>query len=200
MGPFVRSRGVRDHARGRRRVPQQAKPGYLRPYKQLLPNLHSLGCGLPYLWQLLVVRHCGCAQPHSPRPLLRHHQQSRVSLVLRIFFAQYHFALLWRYLGRQILGGSFWRYSLRGIGIDRSALVGHQLLLPHERRLLPCCVGSFRLRIGRRESFRDPKRLLWHWFDKNQLGTAFGITLAFARIGSAINFVVTPFLGNISVS
>lgn len=37
------------------------------------------------------------------------------------------------------------------------------------------------------------------WFDKNQLGTAFGITLAFARIGSAINFVVTPFLGDISV-
>mmetsp|Transcript_34569 Transcript_34569/g.54072 ORF Transcript_34569/g.54072 Transcript_34569/m.54072 type:complete len:475 (+) Transcript_34569:39-1463(+) len=37
------------------------------------------------------------------------------------------------------------------------------------------------------------------WFDKDQLGTAFGITLAFARIGSAINFLITPFLGNVGV-
>jgi len=37
------------------------------------------------------------------------------------------------------------------------------------------------------------------WFDKAQLGTAFGITLAFARIGSAINFLITPFLGDVAV-
>jgi len=37
------------------------------------------------------------------------------------------------------------------------------------------------------------------WFPKEYLTTVFGITLAFARIGSAINFLITPFLGNISI-
>lgn len=37
------------------------------------------------------------------------------------------------------------------------------------------------------------------WFPKSFLTTAFGITLAFARIGSAINFLITPFLGRNSI-
>lgn len=37
------------------------------------------------------------------------------------------------------------------------------------------------------------------WFPKEFLTTAFGVTLAFARIGSAINFLITPFLGKLSI-
>lgn len=37
------------------------------------------------------------------------------------------------------------------------------------------------------------------WFPKEYLTTVFGVTLAFARIGSAINFLITPFLGNKSI-
>jgi len=38
------------------------------------------------------------------------------------------------------------------------------------------------------------------WFPEEFLTIAFGITLAFARIGSAINFLITPFLGGVSFS
>merc|ERR1712130_875304 len=86
-----------------------------------------------------------------------------------------------------------------GILFGSLVLIGQLLwatscFLPNSGGFYLAVLGRFIFGLGGESLSVTQSAYCGKWFDKNQLGTAFGITLAFARIGSAINFVVTPFL------
>lgn len=64
-------------------------------------------------------------------------------------------------------------------------------------RAYPWCVaGRFIFGLGGESLTVAQNTFTTRWFDGEQLALAFGLVLAFSRIGSAINFVVTPILAS----
>jgi len=62
-----------------------------------------------------------------------------------------------------------------------------------------CLVGRFIFGLGGESLTVAQNNYTARWFDGPQLALAFGLVLSFARIGSSVNFAVTPFLAKVSV-
>jgi len=62
-----------------------------------------------------------------------------------------------------------------------------------------CLVGRFIFGLGGESLTVAQNNFTARWFDGPQLALAFGLVLSFARIGSSVNFAVTPFLAKVSV-
>ncbi|MDP2436245.1 MAG: MFS transporter [archaeon] len=62
-----------------------------------------------------------------------------------------------------------------------------------------CVIGRFIFGLGGESLTVAQNTFTARWFDGKTLALAFGMVLAFSRIGSAINFAVTPVLADIGV-